>query len=281
MAILKNTSINSTGALDLPSGTIAQRPGSPSKGYLRHNSTLNQLEYWNGTYWKYVPDIERNFLRLYYDAAEPSSYSGSGTTVNDINPTATKSNGTLTGGVTYSSSNGGIFTFDGVDDYIDSNTTLTSCGGLFADTQSWSVSAWFKPDTTNTSIAAIVGLGGGVGTSATFVIWTEGTALYARIRGGTVFTYPVTLSSTKWYNVCVVYNTAALYGALNGQYAGTINIGAAAQQTYNFTIGATAGGTLYPFKGSIANVCVYNEYLNFRRVRCQFDALKSRFGVIY
>ena len=30
-----------TGALDIPAGTTAQRPSSPSSGYIRMNTTLN------------------------------------------------------------------------------------------------------------------------------------------------------------------------------------------------------------------------------------------------
>ena len=40
----------STGLFALPSGTTAQRPGSPVVG-LRFNSTLGQFEGWNGTQW--------------------------------------------------------------------------------------------------------------------------------------------------------------------------------------------------------------------------------------
>ena len=41
--------INSTSALQLPVGTTAQRPGSPSAGDLRFNSTTNAAEIYNGT----------------------------------------------------------------------------------------------------------------------------------------------------------------------------------------------------------------------------------------
>lgn len=40
-----------TGALRLPGGTTAQRPGSPGGGHLRFNTSLNLLEFWNGTVW--------------------------------------------------------------------------------------------------------------------------------------------------------------------------------------------------------------------------------------
>ena len=40
-----------TDFVKLPSGTTAQRPSSPEKGYSRYNTTDNKLEYWNGTVW--------------------------------------------------------------------------------------------------------------------------------------------------------------------------------------------------------------------------------------
>ena len=47
-----------TGSARLPSGTTAQRDVSPQKGWTRYNSTLDILEYWNGTIW--VADISSN-----------------------------------------------------------------------------------------------------------------------------------------------------------------------------------------------------------------------------
>jgi Chaperone of endosialidase len=40
-----------TGALALPKGTTSQEPLSPSPGWLRWNTTLPQLEVWNGSVW--------------------------------------------------------------------------------------------------------------------------------------------------------------------------------------------------------------------------------------
>lgn len=51
MASLKNTLINDTGYLGLPSGTTAQRPSSPATGYMRWNTTESHAEVYNGTDW--------------------------------------------------------------------------------------------------------------------------------------------------------------------------------------------------------------------------------------
>lgn len=42
---------SSTGYFDLPVGTTAQRPGSPTSGNMRYNTTTNSFEGYNGTAW--------------------------------------------------------------------------------------------------------------------------------------------------------------------------------------------------------------------------------------
>jgi hypothetical protein len=49
MATLKNSSINDTGYLQLPVGTTAQRPVSPTNGYMRYNTTTGYGEVYNAT----------------------------------------------------------------------------------------------------------------------------------------------------------------------------------------------------------------------------------------
>lgn len=42
---------SATGSAIMPAGTTAQRDGTPVFGYSRANSTLNKMEWWNGTSW--------------------------------------------------------------------------------------------------------------------------------------------------------------------------------------------------------------------------------------
>ena len=46
-----------TDFVKLPSGTTAQRPSSPEKGYSRYNTTNNKLEFWDGTEWQQLPGL--------------------------------------------------------------------------------------------------------------------------------------------------------------------------------------------------------------------------------
>jgi len=55
MANLKNTTINDTGFLQLPSGTTAQRPGSAATGQMRYNTTTNLVEWYDAEYGSWFP----------------------------------------------------------------------------------------------------------------------------------------------------------------------------------------------------------------------------------
>jgi len=55
MAQLKNTEINDTGFLQLPIGTTAQRPSTPSPGMLRFNTDTASTEWYDDVYNKWFP----------------------------------------------------------------------------------------------------------------------------------------------------------------------------------------------------------------------------------
>lgn len=46
--------VSATDAIKIASGTTAQRPGSPTAGQLRYNTSLNKFEGYNGTVWSSV-----------------------------------------------------------------------------------------------------------------------------------------------------------------------------------------------------------------------------------
>lgn len=109
MAQLKNVTISDSDFLQLPVGTTAQRPASPTNGDIRYNSSLNIPEQYVGSKWKSIPNIVEGGLLLHLDASEPASYPGTGTTWFDLSGNG--NNGTINSGVTYNSA--GYFTFSG------------------------------------------------------------------------------------------------------------------------------------------------------------------------
>ena len=54
---------SATSPLTLPRGTTAQRPSSPSNGMIRYNTTLGQVEFYNGD-WKPLPTDTATFADL-------------------------------------------------------------------------------------------------------------------------------------------------------------------------------------------------------------------------
>jgi trimeric autotransporter adhesin len=46
--------LNGTGHLRLPSGTTAQRPGTPTVGMMRNNTSNNNLDFYTGTAWENI-----------------------------------------------------------------------------------------------------------------------------------------------------------------------------------------------------------------------------------
>ena len=96
MATLKNTTINSTGNINLPSGTTAQRPAQPIDGDMRFNTDLGYVEYYFKGFWADVRTGQGAFMRrncvVQLDATLPESYPGSGTVWYDISGNANNFN---------------------------------------------------------------------------------------------------------------------------------------------------------------------------------------------
>ena len=69
--------------IQLPTGTTAQRPGSPAEGQLRYNTTTKGVEFYNGSGWASISAIapspiqSNNNTWFYMNMSDPSSVSGS------------------------------------------------------------------------------------------------------------------------------------------------------------------------------------------------------------
>jgi hypothetical protein len=65
---------NATNSILIPVGNTAQRPGTPSTGMLRYNSTISQCEIWNGSAWVAVGGSS-------YTVITNEQFNGDGSTV--------------------------------------------------------------------------------------------------------------------------------------------------------------------------------------------------------
>jgi uncharacterized delta-60 repeat protein len=84
------------------------------------------------------PKIITDGLVLYLDAANPKSYIGSGTSWKDLKKV---NNGTLTNGPVFDTEVKGNIVFDGVNDFVNLDSTLN-----VDNTNGWTATAWYKLD---------------------------------------------------------------------------------------------------------------------------------------
>ena len=227
------------------------------------------------------PSIVHDGLVLGVDAADKNSYIGSGTTWTDLSPNG--NNGTLTNGPTFDSGNGGTIVLDGSNDYITVNQV---------DSQTYTISIWFKLDALPTSGNFIVLLRQGYSpvNYALYISDAGNVYTYGVGSGGNHFTdTSIALATNNWYNIAHVKNWSSSKESvyLNGllQYgessfsAGSYSFNNSSQ-TYNYTdISRNVSNNNSFVDGKIANCVIYNKILNANQILENFNAQRHRFGV--
>jgi hypothetical protein len=210
-------------------------------------------------------------LQLYLDAGNASSYPGSGTTWTDL--TVNGRNGTLTGGPTYSSADGGSIVFDGIND-------LVQCTGSFTVTAATFVS-WIRRNGNQGQYDGILFSRGTSVTGMDFQVsnqlgytWNDAGNTYGWQSG-------LILPDATWCMVAVSVTSTAATAYLcqtSGITTATNTVSHASSLINDIKIGQDEFGTRY-FTGNIATAMIYNIALSAEQVSQNFAADRSRFGV--
>jgi hypothetical protein len=183
--------------------------------------------------------------------------------------------------LTYTSN--GTFSFDGVDDYIDTGNTFT-----FAQTDQFSVEVWLKIlDHSDREAAAAGIIGKGHYYDNQWDIWLYNTnSIYFETTGnptrqGTIYLATSALALDTWHHYVATYNNGAKSAYLNGVLVGT--------QTYtgpgdfsnsnNVLIGRRFGDASRSLRGSVSTAKIYNRALTEAEVRQNFNAHRGRYGI--
>jgi hypothetical protein len=212
-----------------------------------------------------VDNLSTNLVG-YWDASLTSSYSGTGTTWNDLSIFG--NNGTLVNSPTWNSN--GYFDFNGSSQYV----TLEKDNIPFGRDPG-TISVWAKTNT----------YGGGWRWVLSYGANTTSNGRALGINGGTFyfsgFTADISASGVPlntWFNLVGVYDglNASMY--LNGNLiAGPTQI-AWYTQGYNVQIGRQVNNLEY-WSGSIAQCKIHNRALTSTEILYNFNELRENFGV--
>jgi hypothetical protein len=229
------------------------------------------------------PNIIENGLVFSLDAADKTSYPGTGTAWNDL---VGSNNGVLTNGPTFSTDGKGSIVFDGVDDYSLRNSSL-NLGDNF------SVFAWVKPGNINIRNGIIgnsytysgrqgffFGTGTNYSTSSnTFFISIGSDAAY-----GTAVNNTVTLNRWNYLGGTVSNGGSEfkLYvdgGQVNLAPLTLLTSGNITYPTNQLLIGGRVLSSPEPWIGNIGMVQMYNRILTSNEILQNYNNTKSRFGL--
>ena len=219
------------------------------------------------------PDIVEEGLVLSVDAGSARSYPGSGTTTTSLVDTNT---GTLNNGVGFSSDNGGVFTFDGSNDFISFNSTLT-----FSSSNLSSV-AWVKLDDYSSPKNASIGFSPDSGSSGFRIYAVSANSLGVWTRTG-VGTGTSAISTSngiplnEWVQITFVINgtNGKLYKNGTEVLSGTFTQPSALSSAPVWLSRYSGGG--YVLDGKTASALLYNRTLTAAEVLQNYNAQKNRF----
>ena len=235
------------------------------------------------------PNIIEDGLVFAVDAANIKSYPGSGTTWSDM---VGGNNGTLTNmdATNHSSTNGGIFTFDGANEYVDYGDVLN------LGTNDLTISAWVRLSSTiSDSYASMVSKAyAGAGNRYGFLLDTNSKIVnfIGDSTSGIISTGTTALSTNTWYMLTGVFdrdgNVSMYINDTSDTVASNADISSKSASNITdsslpFRIGAYTDtnktSPRFEFPGNIATALVYFKTLSSTEVTQNYNALKSRFGL--
>ena len=266
-----STTFNNTIGLgfDLDGGTNEYMDGDMYL-FRHYNRTLSASEILQNYY---QAPIVTDSLVLAVDAGNLVSYeSGSAT----VYPLAGSINGTLINGTSFSSGNGGYWSFDGANDYIswgdNFDLTATSISGT----------VWGWANSLNSYLPWIDKLGSNgnyrfhADSAGRLILGIRNTANdYHELQTASL------ISTNQWYYLAFTFDNSTREGKiyLNGELVGTKiytidrnDTSTPLQTGYQ----ANNGGTL---NGRIATLSLYNKALTQQEIQRNFNAQRARFGV--
>lgn len=229
----------------------------------------------------YNPRMVSDSLAFLLDAGNVKSYPGTGTSWYDLGPN--KYVGSMTAGLTYSSSNGGYINFPGGHYCLFSSIA----GSVMADPGAFpgiSFGLWYYPTSSQASQYVFTSAGGSGRKGFDILLQNSGNTDYIRVTSATA-TYTNTNSVetlNTWQHIVGVWDGASLITYVNG-----VNTNITTSTTVGYTttfdqvcLGSPPGSLgSYTYVGRISMAFVYSKALSAQEVLQNYNALRGRFGL--
>lgn len=211
-------------------------------------------------------------LIMHLDAGNVNSYSGSGTTWNDLS--GNNRNMTLYNGVSYDSVDGGRLIFDGLNDYAQ----ISNCGISTGANVSHTIEMWVN---FNVIVSARWWLAvlGQYNVGSHHWIGTSATATQFGVFGGSPQVSPDLLGTNQWLQICGTFSGSTLTTYVNATNPVTATGTGFNFTNSEFTIGLRLSSSESYYNGRVAIVRLYNRALSSGEVSTNFAANRERFGL--
>jgi hypothetical protein len=224
------------------------------------------------TFYQAKRGIVQNGLVFNVDFGVKDCYS-SGSTCSALSSNIT---GNLQNNPIFDKGKGGSIYFDGTDEYISFSHTGLSVGS------DYSTFVWCKPDLYTSSPIILFNAGDSNDNRIfNFDVRNNLTLVGHKISNNNYWTQTSTpLNNNQWNLVGSTYGSSSLKLWLNNQNLSSRTQGSPTGPVDDrIWLGRWVGSTVYPFKGYVSQVLIYNRALTSDEVARNYNATRHRFGV--
>lgn len=220
-----------------------------------------------------VPSLYTSNLLIYLDANNASSYSGSGTTVNDLSGN----------GYTHTLSNSNLYTnLSGVKCFNCSSVgqVIIANSGSIQIPTNFTYVTWTRVIASTAGYRTLLRCNGTGGHAIIINQATNTLGMWDNLPGNTGFNssgYNMGSYGDVWAQFATVGDASGQTFYINGQQVGT-SVSKSVSGLYHLAWGNIQAANDQPW-GYVANLFLYNTKLSLREIGGNYQALRSRFSV--
>ena len=215
-------------------------------------------------------------LQLYLDAANTTSYPGTGTTWYDLSSNGNDVAMQNSGSISYTASGGGYFTLAGNGYFNRASTT-----GIPIGTSTYTMSVWVQWSSGTWPVSGgMIGIGNSITTNLTNQFRTINTNGLVNYWYGNDLTATSTVSpASQWFNAVAQWDGTTRKIWVNGTEIASAGAAGLNVTSSLLQIGATNVGGSEPLSGRIGQALVYNRALTATEIQQNYTAVRGRYGV--